>query len=189
MERAAAAFGTDPLTFRTPYLLRQGDPTITGGKIHERVIMKELIDKAMEVSGFSAKRARYENEPYRGIGISLFNHGCGFTGDGEQRLIKGKARLRKRADDTVEILVANIDMGQGPKTTFPKVVGKILNIPPEDIGYDNPDTDKVPNSGPTVASRTMMIVGYLVQGGGEETESRMEARGGADGGDRLRDAP
>jgi CO/xanthine dehydrogenase Mo-binding subunit len=163
MERAAAAFGTDPLEFRMPYLLKQGDPTITGGTIHEGVIIQELIEKAVEVSGFREKRARYAGEAWKGIGISLFNHGCGFTGDGEQRIIKARAALRKYADDRVEILIANIDMGQGPKTTFPKVVGKILNIPPEEIIYENPDTDRVPDSGPTVASRTMMIVGYLVQ--------------------------
>lgn len=101
--------------------------------------------------------------PLRGIGISLFNHGCGFTGDGEQRIIKGRVKIRKDQADRVEILAASIDMGQGPKTTFRKVVSRILGIDPEEISFENPDTDKVPDSGPTVASRTMMVVGYLLQ--------------------------
>lgn len=163
MEKVARELGKSPIDVRRPYLLKQGDPTITNGKIRESVIIEELLEKALKDSDYRAKHERYRNEPYRGIGISLFNHGCGFTGDGEQRIIKGRVKLRKDANDHVEILVAQIDMGQGPKTTFRKVVSKILGIDPEEIGYDNPDTDKVPNSGPTVASRTMMVVGYLVQ--------------------------
>ena len=163
MEKAAREFSADPVDYRMPYVAAKGDPTITGGRIHEDVIMDRLIEKALEISGFREKRERYRKEPWKGIGISFFNHGCGFTGDGEQRLIKAKASLRKNADDSVDILIANIDMGQGPQTTFPKIVARILDLPRERIRYDNPDTDKVPNSGPTVASRTMMIVGYLVQ--------------------------
>ena len=101
--------------------------------------------------------------PRRGIGISLFNHGCGFTGDGEQRIIKGRIQIRKDESDHVSILSASIDMGQGPKTTFRKVASRILGIDPEQISFENPDTDLVPDSGPTVASRTMMVVGYLLQ--------------------------
>jgi CO/xanthine dehydrogenase Mo-binding subunit len=37
-----------------------------------------------------------------------------------------------------------------------------------DIDFIRPDTDIVPDSGPTVASRTMMIVGYLLQKAAEE---------------------
>lgn len=104
----------------------------------------------------------------RGIGMSFFNHGCGFTGDGEQRIIKGRLKIRKDEADRVEILAASIDMGQGPKTTFRKVASRILGIDPESISFENPDTDKVPDSGPTVASRTMMVVGYLLQQAAEQ---------------------
>jgi CO/xanthine dehydrogenase Mo-binding subunit len=172
MERIAGEFALPPVALRRPYLLKTGDPTITGGTIREDVIIDRLIDKATELSDFEAKRERYDRDPWRGIGISVFNHGCGFTGDGEQRIIKGVATIRKDADDHVEILVASMDMGQGPQTTFRKVAGAILGIPAEEIGYDNPDTDKVPDSGPTVASRTIMIVGYLVQEAAKELKAQ-----------------
>ena len=163
MEKAARELGMEPLTLKQRHLIRQGDPTITGGTIREPVILNQLILKAREISGYDEKRARYAKEPWRGIGMAMFNHGCGFTGDGEQTIIKGRVKIQKDAQDRVEILVANIDMGQGPTTTLRKVVGKILDIPPQEIIYENPDTDRVPNSGPTVASRTMMVVGYLLQ--------------------------
>lgn len=171
MERVARELGRSPLEVRRPYLLAQGDPTITGGHIRESVIVGQLIDKAVELSDFERKRSRYEGEPWKGIGIAVFNHGSGFTGDGEQRIIKATVKLRKDADDHVELLVANMDMGQGPKTTLRKVAGMALGIPPAEIGYENPDTDRVPDSGPTVASRTAMIVGYLVQQAAEKLKA------------------
>ncbi len=175
MERVAREYGHSPLELRRGYFLKQGDPTITGGRIREGVIIQELVTKAAELSDFEAKRSRYAGEKWKGIGLALFNHGCGFTGDGEQRIIKAKVKLRKDAADRVEILSANMDMGQGPKTTLRKVAAAVLGIAPQEIGYRNPDTDRVPDSGPTVASRTMMIVGYLVQEAAKKLKAQWRA--------------
>ena len=98
----------------------------------------------------------------KGIGMSLFFHGCGFTGSGERDHIKAKVRLVKHRNGSVDIRVASVDMGQGAQTTLRKIVARTLEIPIESIVYDNPDTDRVPDSGPTVASRTAMIVGQLL---------------------------
>jgi CO/xanthine dehydrogenase Mo-binding subunit len=54
-------------------------------------------------------------------------------------------------------------MGQGLKTTFSKIVADAMALPLEDIVIINPDTDRVANSGPTVASRSIMIVGKLIE--------------------------
>jgi CO/xanthine dehydrogenase Mo-binding subunit len=54
-------------------------------------------------------------------------------------------------------------MGQGLLTTFRKVVAGTLGIAIADVLYDNADTDLVPDSGPSCASRSIMIVGYLLQ--------------------------
>ncbi|RLW68425.1 MAG: aldehyde oxidase [spirochete symbiont of Stewartia floridana] len=163
MEKAARELRIEPLDLKRRHLLRQGDASITGGNIQEEVILDRLIAKAVEMSGYDEKRKRYDQEPWRGIAMSMFKHGCGFTGDGEQTIIKARVKLLKDEQDRVEILVANIEMGQGPATTLRKVVGSILGITPQEIIFQNPDTDRVPNSGPTVASRTMMVVGYLLQ--------------------------
>lgn len=163
MERVAEELDIDPIDARRPYFLKKGDTTLTGGTIREDVILDALLERGIADSNYATKRTAYRSTPNRGIGVSIFAHGCGFTGDGEQRLIKGRVKLTKDENDRVSILTASIDMGQGPRTTFRKVAGTVLGIPPEDIAYDNPDTDIVPDSGPTVASRTIMIVGYLVQ--------------------------
>ena len=69
----------------------------------------------------------------------------------------------KHKDDRVEILVANTDMGQGLQTTLKKIVAHVLDIDYSGIIYNNPDTDIVPDSGPTAASRSVMVVGKLLE--------------------------
>jgi len=172
----AKAIDVDPLEFRKSYLAKQGDTTSTSGTFRDITIMPEMIQKALEISDYEKKTEDYKEfidaqknikgykkeEFYKGIGMSWFLHGCGFTGSGEQKHIKAVVRVRKNCDDSVTILVACVDMGQGIKTTMRKLVANELNIPMERVNLDNPDTDLVPDSGPTVASRTMMIVGGLV---------------------------
>jgi CO/xanthine dehydrogenase Mo-binding subunit len=54
-------------------------------------------------------------------------------------------------------------MGQGLKTAFVKIVAQTLGVPMHQIIIANPDTDRVPNSGPTAASRSLMVVGKLLE--------------------------
>ncbi|XFA98934.1 xanthine dehydrogenase family protein molybdopterin-binding subunit [Candidatus Izemoplasma sp. B36] len=163
MEHIALDLNQDVLSFKRKYLAKQNDKTSTNGIFRDPVIMPKMIDKAMKVSDYIKKREAYNNESvYKGIGMSLFFHGCGFTGSGEKDIIKAKVKLRKEMNGDVSILVAAVDMGQGIRTTLRKVVANILEIPIEKVIFDFPDTDKVPDSGPTVASRTMMIVGGLI---------------------------
>ena len=44
-----------------------------------------------------------------------------------------------------------------------QIVAEALGLRYEDVSIAQPDTHEVPNSGPTVASRTVMVVGKLVQ--------------------------
>ncbi len=168
MSHLARVLGTEPLELKTRYMVRQGDSTSTSGRFHTPVLLPEMIRRAKEMSGYEEKRKAYARQDpdgryRRGIGISLAFHGCGFTGSGERDHIKAVARLKKNPDDTVEILVSNSDMGQGVETTFSKIVAQALALPLERVLIRNPDTDRVPDSGPTVASRSIMTVGRLLE--------------------------
>lgn len=162
IEHVAKALNVNPLNFRIKHLAKQGDRTSTNGIFRDPILMPEMIEKAKEISNYEEKIKDYQKPGnYKGIGMSLFFHGCGFTGSGEKEIIKAKVRLKK-VHEKVYILVAAVDMGQGVKTTFRKLIAHILEIDIEDVIFNNPDTDFVPDSGPTVASRTMMIVGGLL---------------------------
>ncbi len=166
MDHIAKALGMESLELKEKYMVKQGDATSTSGKYHFHVPLPEMVARMDELTGYRNKRKQYQQQTGRyrkGIGLSMFFHGCGFTGSGERDLIKAVARIRKNADDTVEVLASNTDIGQGLKTTFCKIVADTLGIPYEQVYIENPDTDRVPDSGPTVASRSLMTVGGLLQ--------------------------
>jgi len=167
MNHIAKKIGIPPLKLREKYFVRQGNFTSTNGQFHHYVPLPDMVAKAELLSDYSKKHARYAKPQTgryrRGIGMSIFLHGCGFTGSQEKDFIKSKVKLVKYEDDRVEILASNTDIGQGLKTTFGKIVAQVLEIPLSQVIIVNPDTDRVPNSGPTVASRSLMIVGKLLE--------------------------
>src|SRR5260370_24365590 len=60
-------------------------------------------------------------------------------------------------------------------TLFPYTT--LFRSPYEDVAIARPDTTVVPNSGPTVASRTAMIVGKLVQSAAKGIQQTLAKRG------------
>jgi CO/xanthine dehydrogenase Mo-binding subunit len=161
MDHLARRAGVEPIDYRHRYFIRQGGTTVTNGRIHEEVPLARMLDKVVEASGYRAKSV--SRGIGRGIGIAFAAHGCAFTGNGERDLIKARVGLRKRADDRVEILDAGVDMGQGLSTVFRKVVAGALGIPIASVLSGRPDTAAVPDSGPTIASRSTMVVGHLLE--------------------------
>jgi CO/xanthine dehydrogenase Mo-binding subunit len=96
------------------------------------------------------------------MGIAAFLHGAGFTGSGE-RYLGSVVGVEASADGTVRVLVSSTEFGQGTKTVLSQIAAEALTLPFENVSMAQPDTQEVPNSGPTVASRTVMVVGNLVQ--------------------------
>lgn len=163
MRHIARALGENPQRFKQRHFVKQGDSTITSGTLHNPVKFDQINEALSKLTKTVEDSSRENKSKLSGRGISYFLHGCGFTGSGEQDIIKAKVRLKRGTDKRVTILIANVEMGQGPQTTLPKVVAETLGISPEMVDYPNPDTDIVPDSGPTVASRTAMVVGGLLR--------------------------
>jgi CO/xanthine dehydrogenase Mo-binding subunit len=57
---------------------------------------------------------------------------------------------------------ASTEMGQGEQTVIPTILAQAFGINRDEIQLADVNTDIVPDSGPTVASRTTMIVGSLL---------------------------
>lgn len=170
----ARLYGKEPLEYKTPYFLKQGDVTVTNGHIVERVMIPEMLEQVCTASDYWRKSKEYKPGSGKGIGIAFYNHGGAFTGNGEQALIKAHAKLHKHADGTVDILVGSTEMGQGFQTALCKIAAKVLDIPLERITYENPDTSIVVDSGPTAASRSTMIVGKLVERAAQEMKEKWD---------------
>ena len=160
MDRVAEALGIDPVKLREIKALRPGDTTATGQKLGKDASALAVLREAVKRSGFKKKRREWKGTN-RGIGLSLFFHGSGFTGAGEVKLAS-KASL-ELTPNGARILVASTEIGQGTRTMLAQIVADALGLPYSAIAVHIPDTDVVPDSGPTVASRTCMIVGKLLE--------------------------
>ena len=162
MTHLAEYLKVDPLALRYKYLVKTGDVTSTSGIFRDPIILRELMDKAMEMSDYKNKVKEYSSKNiYKGIGMSTFLHGCGFTGSGESTIINAKLKIKKDKNGVVTFYTSQVDFGQGNLTTLKRIVVDTLGIPEDKVIYDLPDTDKTLSTGPTAASRTIIIVGGL----------------------------
>ncbi|HBB86386.1 MAG TPA: carbon monoxide dehydrogenase [Blastocatellia bacterium] len=167
LDKVAKAVGLTPDEFRRRNFIQQGETTATSQIIREKVNMTGLLDRAFELTGYHEKRRRFakENEGApikRGIGFATFMHGAGFTGSGEVYLAS-VVGAEVTSEGRVKILAASTEIGQGTNTIFAQIASEALGVDSDLIEVAQPDTANVPNSGPTVASRTCMVVGKLVE--------------------------
>ena len=168
MDVCAHKLGMDPVELRRKNLLRIGDATATGQIIKENVDLDGIMDRALAEIGYFEKRNAFEkhnatSDPIkRGVAFSLFMHGCGFTGSGETKM-GSVAGVEGLADGTVSVLAASTEMGQGKTTVFAQIAAEALELPMDMVNVAPADTMFVPNSGPTVASRSTMVVGKLIE--------------------------
>ena len=157
-----------PEEFRRRNFIRPGETTATGQVIREPIDMNQacsIARFAKAATPRSAKTFARENPGRslkKGIGLAAFFHGAGFTGSGEEYLAS-VVEAEATAEGHVRIMAASTEIGQGTNTIFSQIAADALGIPYDRIEIAQPDTAAVPNSGPTVASRTSMIVGKLVE--------------------------
>ena len=170
MDRIAVALAIDPVTLRERNALKPGDTTATGQKLGKDASALQVLREAVKRSQFKKKRQTLKGTR-RGIGLSLFFHGSGFTGGGEVKLAS-KAALELTAAGA-RILVGSTEIGQGTRTMHAQIVADALGVPFEAIEVHDVDTEFVPDSGPTVASRTCMIVGKLLERCARDMKQRL----------------
>jgi CO/xanthine dehydrogenase Mo-binding subunit len=166
MDRIAKTVGISPVEIRRRNFLRPGQTTTTDQVVSEPIDLGRLLDRAVEVSEYRAKKESFveqnrQGNLRKGVGIAAFLHGAGFTGSGE-RYLSSVVGVEGCADGSVRVLVSSTEFGQGTKTVLSQIAAEALSLPFEAVSMAQPDTLEVPNSGPTVASRTAMVVGKLV---------------------------
>jgi len=182
MEQVARAVGLDSAEIRRRNFLHDGDTTATEQVMTEPVILDTLLGRALEISGYEAKRQRFAHDnPHstikRGMGIAAFFHGAGFTGSGE-RYLNSLAGIDVTCDDRVRVLVSSTEFGQGTNTILTQIAAEALRIAYDDVIMAPSDTSIVPNSGPTVASRTSMVVGRLIERSGHQLIAMLQESAG-----------
>ncbi len=195
MEKIAQRLGLPPHEVRRKNLIKEGQDTATEQVLKYSVSARETFEDVLQESDYEQKYRQYQewNKPIleklrkgeypksnrhdrlRGIGLAAFLHGAGFTGTGENK-IQGKIRVELTAEGKPLIFSAQTEMGQGEQTAFRKILSDALYIDRDDVLLAEVNTDKVPDSGPTVASRTTMVVGSLLVDAAEEIIQQLSYR-------------
>ena len=189
VNRIAERLGVSPAALRRRWAYEEGDTTATGQVLRDSVGALDVLDRAVEASELERTRrrtaaARRQGSPARadapvtsGIGLAMGWHGAGFTGSGETRL-GSVAGVELTADGVVRVLASAVEMGQGSRTVFAQLVAERLGLPVDAVVVAPVDTSVVPDSGPTVASRSTMIVGGLLVGAARRLCDEVEAQTG-----------
>jgi CO/xanthine dehydrogenase Mo-binding subunit len=203
IEKIARTLGIPSHQVRWLNLIEPGQTTATGQVLKYSVSARETFEDVLAASDFARKFAQYtelnrtilaklkqgkfpkskSDDVLRGIGISAFLHGAGFTGTGENK-IQGRIRVALNHDGQPIIYSAQTEMGQGEQTAFKNMLAEALGIDRDQVLLAEVNTDLVPNSGPTVASRSTMVIGSLLIEAAQEIvrqlAERLQAQSGID---------
>lgn len=178
IDRIAKKLKKRPDEIRRLNFLNSGDTTATGQHIKDGIHISEVMETTLKVVDYQKKYDLFSKENQssspikRGIGFATFFHGAGFTGSGEKYLSSQVKVIFEK--DKIVVLTSNTEIGQGTYTIFSQIAGDSLSIPLDRIEVMKPDTFVVPNSGPTVASRTVMVVGKLVEQACQDLLSKLQ---------------
>jgi len=184
IQKAARALGIEPFEMRRRNMLRLGDVTATGQKLEVSVGSEQVLEAVAARADDPKPEARRlgtaTGEVRRGRGLSFYFHGAGFTGSGEARL-KGRATVATSRGGGFEVRASSTDIGQGALTMFSQIAADALGVDIDRVNVAEPSTDNVPDSGPTVASRTCMVVGSVVERAAARLRERLERLAGERG--------
>ncbi len=185
MEKIAATLGKDPLALRRLNCFRVGSETATGQKLTQSVGAREVLESAVKRGGYAKKKKEYArwnrkktHPSWRGVGLAVVFHGAGFTGAGEDYLAS-RAGVSLARNGEILVKAASTEIGQGTTSMFCQIVADTLGVPYELVQVEIPDTGKVPDSGPTVASRTCMVVGGLLHRAAQKLKQAVEQHTGS----------
>ena len=163
MDELAETLGLSPLEVRRKNAFRLGSTTATGQVLDQSVGLRETLEACAEV--FDWER-RYRATGYlddartlrRGVGVGM---GWYRTSIGTSSDACG-ANVYVHEDGSVLLFTGITEMGQGAFTVLPQICAEELGVGVEDVRVVMPDTDMVPESGPTVGSRSTTLMGNAI---------------------------
>ena len=164
MDIVASRIGMDPIEFRLKNVLHSGNTTSTNQKLTVSVGIKETIEKSAEAAQWKHHTNSGENNDryLYGVGIGASHYGnclgaAGWHMDG------AGTNIQLNRDGSVSVAYGLIDMGQGAITVVTQMTAETLGIDPQRIIVLPTDTRNVPDSGPSVASRNIVMTGNAIR--------------------------
>jgi len=177
MDILADKVGKDPFELRKQNALKLNGETITGQKLNQSFGLRKVMDEAYEKSGWAEKRPKWgfehgEGDTRKGIGVSSIFYGVGL-GAGGKNMARAGAFVQVYEDGSLSFAVGTTDMGQGMRTVLSQIASEEMGIPLEDVYCQTTDTTRIPDSGPTVASRATTMSGNAIIDACRQIKERM----------------
>jgi CO/xanthine dehydrogenase Mo-binding subunit len=176
MDVLAERLGLDPLELRRRNALEVRDQTVTGHELKTSVGFREVLDRVAIAGDWESKRAEYGRDTgpvRRGIGLACCYYGVGLGAMGKH-LNPAGASLVVSGDGSVTVAVGTTEIGQGMITVLSQITAEALGCPVEAVRVVDADTSRVPDSGPTVASRTTVMSGNAIRDAAAKIRAAME---------------
>jgi CO/xanthine dehydrogenase Mo-binding subunit len=168
MDELAEKVGKNPIEIRLQNGYERGAVTATGQKLDHNVSYKEVLKKAAETINFEEKWKQYRAAPKtpikKGIGLASSYRGVSLGAEGTDAV---GTIVSVQTDGSVIVSSGITDMGQGAQTQMSQIAAEVLGISMERIQFLNTNTSRVPDSGPTVASRGTIMSGSAAKKGAE----------------------
>lgn len=190
MDRLAEKLRLDPLKFREMNALGLGDETLTGQRLEESVGFKSTIAEVRSAAHYDRLKQEVEKEnsalrsirrggrtlsrKRRGLGVGCCHYGVGLGARGGY-LNPAGASVVISSDASVHVAVGTTEIGQGMITVLSQIAADSLGCPVEFVRILPPDTSRVPDSGPTVASRTTLMSGNAIADACRQIKERITA--------------
>ena len=183
MDLLADRLGIDRAEVRRRNLLRPGDRTSTDQLVADSVGVGETLERAMAMSNWEERLERVDafngegTDRRRGVGLACVIYGVGLGGKAPF-LDKAGATMKLEADGSIAVAVGTVEMGQGLTTVMLQLAAEALGVPIERVHVAPVDTSRVPDSGPTVASRGTMMSGLAVLDAAAKLRQRIDTVAG-----------
>ena len=169
MDKAAAAFGLDPVEIRRRNLVKTFPYISATGLVFDEATYVETMERAVEAVGvpaFRARQAKARTEGrYLGLGFATFSERTGygtpaFAARGME-VTPGWETVEMTMDPSgfVEARIGASPHGQGLRTTLSQIIADELGTSPDRIKIVHGDTDRTPYGWGTFASRSLVIAG------------------------------
>jgi CO/xanthine dehydrogenase Mo-binding subunit len=176
IDELSAKAGIDPLELRLRNALRPGSLTATGQRIEDSVGFTDTLVRArglLEGRPDGSKPKRMAGHLVRSTGIASMFYGVSLGAIG-RALDKGAAKVEILKDGSVSVFIGCTDLGQGACTVIAQIAADALGTRLEKVTVNAVDTHMVPDSGPTVASRTTVMSGNAVVDACRTLRARLE---------------
>lgn len=163
MDELAGELDINPIDIRRKNAFKLGSMTATGQVLDQSVGLLDTLevcsknfnwDQRYHQTGYTDKQRTKRKGV--GIGMGWYRTSIGISADA------CGANVYVHEDGSVLLFSGITEMGQGAFTVLPQICAEELGVLFEDVRLVQPDTDIVPESGPTVGSRSTTLMGNAI---------------------------